>query len=234
LGSATLYEVDVSAHHLRFARLLPSADEAFFFRAEVALTYSVQDPEKIILRNVMDARAALEPIVTRAMRDVARDFIIDEIAKAEHALNEWVGLEGNEAGFQIEHFSVQLHLDENAKSHVRSLNEVQKRLEHDRLSLQLYRSLLRTENTWPLLAARLATNPEDLAIVSETLLQERNEWSRQAVTSMRMFLDSNLLSEYNIEDTRWHAVRQVLDSLIKDLHPRKSEESPEEESDESK
>jgi hypothetical protein len=85
---ATVYEVDLGLHHLKFPADLPAGDHAGSFQANFSIQWRVLDPSAVINNQITDVLEAIYPQVLRAARRTARTFDISDSADAEDAINK--------------------------------------------------------------------------------------------------------------------------------------------------
>ncbi|MGP4002734.1 vWA domain-containing protein [Streptomyces sp. 8N706] len=126
----TRYEVDLSDHR-RKARLqsspLTCSDQAHRFEATIDVGFRVTDPEALVRRNVRDALVVVYGHLTHQLRSHARNFAIDEAARAEAYINRACAAQTPlPEGITIYHCTVELEPDAAAREYIRTLEQARR------------------------------------------------------------------------------------------------------------
>lgn len=226
----TVYRVDVTEHPLRFDCTLPCDSDAFDFRASIQATVAVNDPAKIIDRNVTDAAGVLKPLLISTMRRASRRYDVQESAEAEHEITAAVLAEKYDSGFAIKRFVVELSLEQDARDHIRSLRQIDRssereqkeaalqqqrqaqELERVRVRMDFYSSLIE-HGQWQMLALHLANHPDDVQGVLHHLVQQQQAERELQIQTIKMMLDADALEGFQIEE----ASKQVLARFVESL-----------------
>ncbi|MCP2728356.1 hypothetical protein [Limnofasciculus baicalensis] len=153
-----LYKVDLTEHPLSFQFKLPCATDAFDFQAELKFICSVQEPEKIISRGITDVRLFLEPIMAEIMRNISRNYQVEESADAERDISLKVKRAIYDEGFQVYRFVLTLSLEQEIRDRIREKKRIedtteietnkiksQKKIEQEAQSLDMQRQLFEME-----------------------------------------------------------------------------------------
>ena len=233
----TIYKVDVTEHSFGFNCTLPCKSDAFDFQAEVQVTCSVDDPAIIVERNITDARAVLEPLITRTMRSISRNHDVEESAAAERAITEAVERETYNVGLKLNRFVVKLSLEEDARAHIRKLRQIEHEKEYERkeAELQKQRDELEIERIrmkmdfytplieggyWQLLALQLTKHPEDVATVAQMLSQQRQAEMDHQLKALKIMLEEDALEGFQIEEVGKRVLQRLVESFGPELETR--------------
>ena len=236
----TIYRVDITEHWLGFNCTLPCQSDAFDFHAEVQVACSVDDPITIVERNVVSARAVLEPLITRTMRNISRNYDVEESAAAERAITEAVEREAYAVGFKLNRFVVKLSLEEDARAHIRKLKQIERdkerarkeaelgklerqrdelELERIRMKMDFYGPLIK-EGHWQLLALQLTNHPEDVATVAQMLNQQRQAEMDQQLKALKIMLEEDALEGFQMEEAGKRVLQRFVESFGPELETR--------------
>jgi hypothetical protein len=104
--------VDVGEHRLVLDIPLLSADAGFAFRGRVGLICRVADPAEVVSRGIRDVSGALYDHLRWMLRQVARDFDIEEHHEAEKTLNATVCSFTGDTAIRLRNIYVELLVDE--------------------------------------------------------------------------------------------------------------------------
>jgi hypothetical protein len=237
----TIYKVDTTEHSFSFSCSLPCRGDAFEFKAQVDVTYSVQDPATVVERDIADGRTVLEPLITSTMRAVTRQYDVEQSAEAEKAISEAVqrGTEDYRIGLRVDRLVVRLSLEEEARDHIRKLKRIERdeererreaelekqraelEMEHVAMKMSFYRPLIEG-GQWQLWALQLANNPADIATVAQMLGQQRQVDIENQLKALRIMLEEDAIEGFQIEE----AGKRVLRRLVEDLEPELGIKSP--------
>ncbi len=233
-GYKTVYKIDVTEHSFHFNCNLPCSSDAFDFLAEAKVTYAVDDPAMIVKNNTTDARSVLEPLITDTMRSISRDYDVEQSAAAERAIIDAVKNEAYDVGFNLNRFVVKLRLEDDARTHIRSLKQIdrdkerekkaaeltlqrdQLELERQKMKLAFYGPLIE-KGQWQLLALQLSNNPEDVATVADMLRQQRQGEADRQLAALKIMLQEGALEGFQLEDAGKRVLQRFIDSFGSDL-----------------
>jgi hypothetical protein len=230
----TLYKVDVTEHAISITTTLPCNSDAFEFHADVQLTCCVDNPKTIIERNVTDAREVLEPLIMKTMRNISRNFEVEDSAAAENALIDYVlkAAVTYDVGLKINRFVVKLSLEADAREHLRKLRQIEREkerekktaeldklkdelvIERKKFKMEFYAPLIR-EGHWQLLALQLSDHPEDIAAVAQMLSQQRQADMENQLKALKIMLEEDVIEGFQIED----AGKRVLQRFVESFGP---------------
>jgi hypothetical protein len=116
-----VYTVDTAEHPERFDVELPSREEAFFFRAAVAVVWQVRDAVAAVATGLSHPEETYRPQVDSVLRRVARTYSIESSAAAERAMNDEFAVPlPTSQGVVVTRCNVELSLDEQTQEHVAS------------------------------------------------------------------------------------------------------------------
>jgi hypothetical protein len=119
----TLYEVDVTEHHLEFQDTMPCMDDVGGFQARVKFTCSVRDAAEVVRRGTHDVARVMVPLLTETLRRSCYQFNAEEASRAEDAgrlaIEGVEAREGHHPAFTVSNVLLVLELDEAAAQHVR-------------------------------------------------------------------------------------------------------------------
>lgn len=221
-----LYEVDLGHHHQSFSYDLPSAGDAFFFHAEVDVSWHVENPETVVRHGVRDVRATIEPVLRKVLTSVTRQFDIEQSATAEAAANN--ALEktriGTRLGLQVSCI-VRLRLDAQAMEHFTTIRQhtyqkVQDEVQHitaaaaaqqehelTQRNVEFFRTLFHdADDMWALLLDR---NPDNVAQVLDGRRSDERDVRATRLQALQKVLDAGVLEGHMLEEQ----VRMALESL---------------------
>lgn len=134
-----LYEIDVSHKPVTLLFALPSAEEAYKFRVKMYLTWSVHDPASIARFGVRDAQSIYWPFIDQRLRLISRRFSIEHTALAEAEINNDLKAAPFvlEQGIEVSACTVDLELDDDARTHLASHTDVRRATERAQMEHQL-------------------------------------------------------------------------------------------------
>lgn len=235
------YHVDVSDHTFEFNSTLPCKSDAFDFHAEAQITCAVSDPETIVARRTTDARAILQPLVEETMRQESRSYNVEESEEAERAIADEVLRADYDTGFKIKRCVLHLRLEEEARTHIRKLKQIERdktlvrrqaefeqekvaleaklekeRDKHEReriqLKMEFYGPLIQ-QGEWQLLAFQLSNHPEDVGTIIQIINEERQVEFERQLRALKLMLDEDALEALHLEDTGMKVLRNLVDRL---------------------
>jgi hypothetical protein len=230
----TIYRVDVTEHSFSFSCNLPCKGEAFDFKAQIDVTYCVDDPRLIVKRNTTDVRAVLEPLLVNTMREISRDYEVEQSAEAESSLQRETMERSTQynIGIRIDRFIVKLSLEDDARDHIRQLKQMERnliqerkqdQLERQRLELEMERMRMKMdfygplikEGQWQLLALQLSNHPEDVASVAQMIRQQRQAELDNQLRTLKIMLEEDVIEGFQMEE----ASRRVLQRFVENFAP---------------
>ena len=228
----TVYKIDVTEHSFGFNCTLPCESDAFDFQADVQVTCSVDNPAIIVERNITDVCAVLEPLIIGTMRSISRDYDVEESAAAEKAIRKAVEGEAYNVGLNLNRFIVRLSLEEEARTHIRSLRQIERDKERERreaeldrqrdtlemermkMKMDFYGPLIK-EGQWQLLALQLTNHPEDVAAVAQMLNQQHQADMDRQLAALKIMIEEDALEGFQIEE----AGKRVLQRFVGSFGP---------------
>ncbi|MFC9911234.1 hypothetical protein [Streptomyces sp. NPDC059862] len=209
-----MYEVDTGVHHDSFSLELPSSEEAFSFRADIAMSWQVRDPKAAVEARLADVGSIYRPLVQQELRRISRRFAIEDSAGAEDAINAEFVCERLRLphGLGLLACSVTLGLDSGTQAHI-AARTLKKRAKESR----------EQEHEAKLAEADFSAIEEDVAHrlrrrrkQEELELERMHEEHRIALQTMRMeFYDQALQDErYGLIKLRLERSPDDVDGVI--------------------
>ncbi len=192
------YEIDM-AHHTTWVTLhLPALEEAFFFTAKVCFTWTVADAAMVARFGIRDARVIIWRHLDQVLRNISRQFRIEDSGAAEDEMNRRLHKESGDIdyGLRLSLMAVNLHLDEEAKQHL--AGRVGSRRAHERARDQYGLQLLREQDEHELQVLREKHTAEQ-AVLRGNLERARAQHTRDlelAAAKHKRDLDS-VTAEHN-------------------------------------
>lgn len=188
-GYRAMFEVDRSMRRLGLEITLPSAGDAFVFRATVDVQWRVVEPKNVVQAGVTDIRNVMEPPLLDGLRQATRSLLADDVEAAEKTANahfehNWLA---DEYGLWT-NVLVRLRMDAQKEESLRLAAEV-----------QAYKTLIEAGDL-DQFALQIARNPDQVADVVQTLVQERDTHRREVCEFITQLLDSDALDRCQIED----------------------------------
>jgi hypothetical protein len=188
-GYRSLFEVDLSLRRLGLEIALPSAGDAFVFRATVDVQWRVTDPKLIVQSGVTDIRAVMEPRLLDGLRQATRSLLAAEVDAAEKMANAQFPSDWLVSDFGLwTNVLVRLRMDEQREGNVRFSSEV-----------QAYKTLIEAGDM-DQFALQIARNPEKIDAVIQQLVQERDTHRREVCEFITRLLESDALDRWQIDD----------------------------------
>lgn len=226
----TLYKVDVTEHSLRFDCVLPCYSDAFDFQASIQATIAVNDPAKIVERNVTDAIGALKPLLIGVMRRISRRHDVDDSAEAEREITEAVLSAKYDVGLALKRFVIELSLEQDARAHIRSLRQIARSLEREKEEAALHEQRQAQElerirarmdfygpfieqGQWQMLALHLSNHPEDVQGVLQHLRQQHQTERDHQLQALKIMLDEDAIEGFQIEEASKRVLMRFVESL---------------------
>jgi hypothetical protein len=188
-GYRAMFEVDRSLRRLGLEITLPSAGDAFVFRATVDVQWRVAEPKSVVRAGVTDIRDVMVPPLLDGLRRATRVLLADEVEAAEKTANaqyehNWLP---EEYGLWT-NVLVRLRMDAQKEDSVRLAAEV-----------QAYKTLIEAGDL-DQFALQIARNPDQVADVVQVLVRERDTHRREVCEFITQLLDSDALDRCQIED----------------------------------
>jgi len=234
-----IYKVDITEHSFAFSCTLPCEGDAFEFRAQANVTYSVSNPATVVERDITDGRAVLEPLITSTMRNKSRNYDVEQSAEAEKAITEAVHKESEtyDIGLKIIRFVVKLSLEDEARDHIRQLKQIERDKERERRQAELegLRSELELERMkmkmdfysplieggqWQMLALQLANHPDDIATVAQMLSQQRQADMENQLKALKIMLEEDVIEGFQMEEASKRVLQRFVESFGPELETR--------------
>jgi hypothetical protein len=188
-GFRSLYEVDLSLRRLTLGITLPSAGDAFVFRAAVDVQWRVVDPQLVVRGGITDIRRVLVPLLLAGLRQETRSLQVGDVESAEKA----AGARFEHGWLEADHglwtnVFVRLRMDKQAEHNVRLAAEV-----------QAFKTLIEGGDV-DQFALQLAQNPQQVGPVVQALVKERDTHRRQVFDFISKLLASDALDRWQIDD----------------------------------
>lgn len=198
----TVYEVDIGVHMSQVEAELPSAGDAFAFRATIDLVWQVNDPAQVVVAGVADIGRSLSPFLLSQLRAVTRQFEIADAEAAEVAANKNLRdtAIGTKFGLSIEAF-VRLSMDESSLEHAAR----RQRVDH-------FRSII-AAGDFNQFALQLAMKPDDIGSVVDDLMKQRDDQRQAVFNFVTSLLESDVLDRWQIDDQVRIALRAMRDEI---------------------
>jgi hypothetical protein len=188
-GFRSQYEVDMSLRRLTLGITLPSAGDAFVFRAAVDVQWRVVDPEVVVRTGITDVRRILVPQLLEGLRQETRSLQIGDVESAEKAAAACFAPGWLEAEHGLwTKVLVRLRMDKQAEHNLRLASEV-----------QAFKTLIEGGDI-DQFALQLAQNPQEVAPVVEALVKERDTHRKQVFDFVNNLLESDALDRWQIDD----------------------------------
>jgi hypothetical protein len=199
-GYRALFEVDLSLRRLGLEITLPSAGDAFLFRADVDVQWRVTDPKLVVRAGVIDIRKLLVPLLLDGLRQATRSKQASDVEDAEKAANAHFGHNWLTEEYGLwTNVLVRLRMDEQKEGNVRLASEV-----------QAFKTLIEGGDL-DQFALQLAQNPAQVEPVVRLLIDERDTHRREVCDFITRLLESDALDRWQIDDQvrvalQWMAV----------------------------
>ncbi|MGW5718979.1 hypothetical protein ACWEVP_22595 [Amycolatopsis sp. NPDC003865] len=81
-----MFLVDVQPHYEIYSMELPSQEEAFYFAANVRVTWQVHDPIAAVKAQTVEPRAVIHDLLEERLRTITRGFEVEKSASAERQI----------------------------------------------------------------------------------------------------------------------------------------------------
>jgi hypothetical protein len=188
-GYRALFEVDLSLRRLGLEIILPSAGDAFAFRADVDVQWRVADPLRVVGAGVTDIRKIVAPLLLDGLRQATRSTQAFDVEAAEKTANAQFGHDwlAEEYGLWT-NVLVRLRMDELKESNVRLASEV-----------QAFKTLI-AGGDLDQFALQLAQNPQEVEPVVRALMEERDTHRKEVCDFITQLLESDALDRWQIDD----------------------------------
>jgi hypothetical protein len=188
-GYRALYEVDLSMRRLELVITLPSAGDAFAFRADVDVQWHVTEPKLVVGNGITDIRKVVVPLLLDGLRQATRTTQALDVEIAEKTANaqfdhDWLS---QEYGLWT-NVLVRLRMDEQHQTDVRLAAEV-----------QAYKTII-AGGDLDQFALQLAKNPTEVESVVQILARERDTYRKDVCDFLTQLLESDALDRWQIDD----------------------------------
>ncbi|MGK3207309.1 SPFH domain-containing protein [Amycolatopsis sp. MEPSY49] len=223
-----MYLVDIQPHYETYSLELPSQEEAFYFTANVRVTWRVHDPVAAVRAKTVEPRAVIRDVLEERLRDITRGFEVEKSASAErqiaHEFRDQV-IRVSEV-VEVVNCSAVLALEESTRDHIaRRTQRIRDRetelgaqelrvlqAEHERAlknmqekhELELKQERLRfyaevlREGDINMLALRLSGNKEDIQDVLELWKDQKQLDYDRSMTVLNTLLESRLVTRKDV------------------------------------
>jgi hypothetical protein len=188
-GYRSLFEVDLSLRRLGLEITLPSAGDAFVFRADVDVQWRVTDPALVVGAGITDIRKVVVPLLLDGLRQATRSMQASDVEVAEKMANAQFGRD-----WLVEEYGlwtnvlVRLRMDDQKESNVRLASEV-----------RAFKTLIEGGDL-DQFALQLAQHPEQVEPVVRQLVAERDTHRREVCDFITRLLESDALDRWQIDD----------------------------------
>jgi hypothetical protein len=214
-GYNSLYKIDVGQHVLKIDCSLPSKTAGFDFPTTVEITCSVFEPQTIVRAGTQDVASVLKARLINEMKQISRDYDLQENAMAEKDINRSVRRRVvdercfDDLGLRIPQLVASLQIDSSAIGSIKQIKLDE--LERMRASAnqEHYEKLLRGGET-SLLAAYLAQNPENIASLIARLDQQKQLASVSNMELLKIMIQEDAIEGSQLDETG----RRVLQRLM--------------------
>jgi len=224
------YEVDITDHHDTVDSPLPTRDDVYYFQCSIVIGWRVSNPIEVVRRGVVDGLDLCHSRLLDRIREISRDFEIQDCAKAEREINRAVGMPFPLLeGITVYHFSARLTLDADARAYLQAkiatdreadLDKLRRRddverTHHDekietiRLSGEVQRDqqrmnavsqALKGDND--LLLYHLAQNRGETGAIINMIRADRSSTERERVTLLKDLIEHNLIQDVDLDELR--------------------------------
>ncbi|UOZ11330.1 hypothetical protein [Amycolatopsis sp. WQ 127309] len=223
-----MFLVDIQPRYETYAMELPSQEEAFYFAASVRVTWHVHDPIAAVKAQKVEPYAIIRDILERRLRDVTRDFEVEQSASAERKIEHLFGHQVIRISdvVDVTSCSAVLALEESTREHIaKRTQRIRDRetelgaqelrvlhAEHERTlenmkekhDLELKQERLRfyaevlREGDINVLALRLAGNKEDIQDVLELWKDQKQLDYDRSLTVLNTLLEARLVTRRDV------------------------------------
>lgn len=188
-GVRAVYDVDLGVHVTQIEASPPSHGDKIAFHAVVDLVWQVAKPAVTVRTGIQDVGRAVSPSLLRRLRAVTRGYEIEDSEMAEKAANEEFRDRtlGTEFGLTLEVF-VRLAMDDSILHHA----AIQRRVE-------VFKDII-SAGDFNQFALQLAAKPDDVGIVVQMLVDERDTHRKAVFDFVTRLLESDALDRWQIDD----------------------------------
>jgi hypothetical protein len=189
-GYRALFEVDRSLRRLGLEIPLPSAGDAFSFRADVDVQWRVTDARRVVEAGVKDIRKIVAPMLLDGLRQATRSTQAFDVEAAEKIANAQFGHDWltEEYGLWTK-VLVRLRMDEQKEENVRLASEV-----------QAFKTLIAGGDLDQFALQLAAKKPEQVEPVVRALMEERDSHRKEVCDFITQLLESDALDRWQIDD----------------------------------
>ncbi|MGH3864893.1 MAG: hypothetical protein ACRDQ4_01930 [Pseudonocardiaceae bacterium] len=243
------YEVDIADHHDTVDSPLPTRDDVYHFQCSIVVGWRVNDPIEVVRRRVGDGLDLCHSRLLDRMREISREFEIQDCAKAEREINRAVVIPFTLLeGITIYHFSARLTLDAGARAYLQAkiaaaresdLDKLRwrgdvERAHHDetmegiRLSgevqrdqqrMNAVRQALKGDND--LLLYHLAQNRGETGTIINMIRADRNSTEHERITLLKDLIDRHLIQDVDLDELRSELVSGTALGIRRGSNPTK-------------
>jgi len=236
-GYKVVYKIDVTEHSFDFKTKLPCSSDAFDFLADVGVTYSVEKADEVVKRNITNARSVLEPLITDTMRNISRQYDVEDSATAERTINEALKKKSYGVGLKLNRFVARLSLEDEARDYLRDLKKIdrdkerekraaeltlqrdQLEIERQKMKMDFYGPLIE-KGQWQLLALQLSNHPEDVTTVMQFIREQRQDEINRQLEILKIMIEEDAIEGFQLQDTGKRVLQRLIDSLGSEYEPK--------------
>lgn len=205
------YLVDITEHRLALDVTLLSQDANFGFRAKVSMICRVGDPVQIVARGITDISHALYDPIKRMLREVARDYDVNQFHEAENALN--VSMEGftGDRAIRLRNVRVELLVDdEEVTTSGREFRDLSRETRLEDMRRQRHLTMMREEGIEGLLAAMVEREGPKVALEWIAKAEEKERAELGAVLDTVIKHTGGDMEPWAVEET----IRPLIERVI--------------------
>lgn len=225
-GYNFLYTVDVGKHILKIECPLPSSKPGFDFPTTLQIECFVSNPKIIVESNIQDVSLALSARLIDEMKQVSRDYDLQENAVAEKDINRSVRrrvIDQNcfgDLGLQILQLVASLQISDSAIEDIKRgtlaglrkdalLAEKRAEQEVKQIDQEYYEKLIRGGEV-SLLAAYLAQNPENITELIKRFDQQNQLASGSNMELLKIMIQEDALEGSQLGDAGMRVLRRLM------------------------
>lgn len=224
------YEVDITDHHDTVDSPLPTRDDVYHFQCSIVIGWRVSNPIEVVQRGVDDGRDLCHSRLLDRIREISREFEIQDCAKAEREINRAVGVPFPlPEGITIYHFSARLTLDADARAYLQAKIAADREADLDKLRrhddierahhgetlegihvsaevqrdqerMNAVRLALKGDND--LLLYYLAQHRGGAAAIINMIRADQASTERERLTLLKYLIDHNLIQDVDLDELR--------------------------------
>jgi len=224
------YKVDVASHSFSFQINVPCSKDAFNFKAEVQITYQVEDPREIVKKQTRDVQGVLQPEIINQMRTISRKYNAQQSEEAEQEINKAFKRGLRVGGILASRIMTNLELETASREHLRTIHGIENqkaeqtatyeldiiKSKHDfelkKLKMEFYAPLIE-KGQWNLLALHLAEHPDDVATITNMITQQRQLELENQLKMLKVMLEGDVIEGLHVEEVGKRVLQRLVDSL---------------------